>query len=103
MLGIPSLPFLPSASLPELVWVLASLIGTWLAARAWWAAGQPRSRLKNGIRMLASGVFLVDGVIAMLNGPAQNPTWLSVLTPMAITFGVVSMALLSVIDEQAKS
>lgn len=102
MTQIPSLPFLPSASLPELVWVLASLFGTCLAASAWLKDARPRLRLKNGIRMVGSGLFLATGVAAMFNPPAANPSWLSVLTPMVISFGVFGMALLSVIDEQAK-
>lgn len=97
---LPSLPFAASASLPELIWVLASLIGSYMAASAWLCADQPRTRLKNVVRTAASGMFLLVGVIAVFTPPPVSPTWLSVLTPMAIAFGVTAMALLSVIDEQ---
>lgn len=97
---IPSLPFLPSASLPEVLWVTASLIGLWVAASAWFSGRNPRAYLKNGIRAVVSLVFLADGVAAMLTPPVANPTWLSVITPMTCAFAAFSMALLSVIDEQ---
>lgn len=102
MTQLPNLPFLPSASLPEAVWVTVSLVGTWISVVSWAKNYNPRVRLKNAIRSIASGVFLADGVASMFTAPASNPTWLSVLTPMVICFGVFSMALLSVIDEQAK-
>lgn len=99
---IPSLPFLPTASLPEVVWVAVSLIGTWVSLRAWARDTQPRIKLKNAVRAIASGVFMANGVAAMFTRPPETPTWLSVLTPMVFSFGAFSMALLSVIDEQAK-
>lgn len=102
MLQIPSLPFLPSASLPEVVWVTVSLIGTVVSIQAWLNDTKPRARLKNGIRSVTSGAFCLTGLGAMFNPPPANPTWLSVLTPIVIAFGVFSMSLLSVIDEQAK-
>lgn len=101
-MSIPSLPFLPTASLPEVVWILASLFGLVLTARAWGHPSTHAQRLKHAIRALVSILFLVCGVASAYTPPAVNPTWLSVFTPITIAVAVVSMALLSVIDEQAK-
>jgi hypothetical protein len=101
MLPPPSLPYLPSVSLPEVVWVAASAIAMAMAMRAWARWPQPRARLKNLLRTIASAAALGCGLISAATPPATNPTWLSVITPMTIAFVTVAMALLSVIDEQA--
>lgn len=98
---IPSLPFLTTASLPEVVWIVVSLVAMAISTGAWFRDARPRVRLKNLIRAGTSGVFFACGVASAFTPPPVNPTWLSVLTPMTFAFGVTSMALLTVIDEQS--
>ena len=97
---IPSLPFLPSANILEILWVAAGCVATLLAWRSWHTASSHRIKLKNIVRCMASAVFTFNGILAMFTQPPASISWLSVLTPLAIVFGVTSMALLSVIDEQ---
>jgi hypothetical protein len=100
VIPIPSLPFFPSASLPELVWVTTALVAILASVHAWRRISEPSTRLKNAIRAVGSVPLLVTGIMAMLNPPQPTPTLLSLLTPMAIAFTCMGMALICVIDEQ---
>lgn len=97
---IPSLPFLETASIYEVLWGLASMVSFWLAIASWQCASAPRYRLKAAIRVAISVVFLIDGVLAMFTPGVQRPTMLSVITPMTFVLSAAGMALLAVTDEQ---
>lgn len=97
---IPSLPFLETASIYEVLWVFASLVSFWLAVGSWRCASAPRYRLKAAIRVAISVVFVIDGVLAAFTPGVPRPTLLSVMNPLAFVFGATGMAMLAVIDEQ---
>lgn len=99
---LPSLPFLPTVSLPELVWLTSALAACILAVRSYRLAGDSRTRLKNMVRFTSSAVCCLTGFLAAMTPPPAIPTFLSVLTPMAIAFACAGMALVSVIDVQAE-
>lgn len=98
---IPSLPLFPTASLPELVWLASALAGVAVTLMAWRQARSWPTRTKNMIRLASNGLFLVVGVMAVATPPVANPTWLSVLTPLAIAWATVGMTLIAVIDQQS--
>jgi hypothetical protein len=100
LMTIPSVPFFPNASLPELVWLASSLTGAILTLMAWRKARAWQARMKNALRLASNVLFVVVGMMAMSTPPALNPTWLSVLTPMAIAAASVGMTFIAVIDEQ---
>ena len=97
---IPSIPYIPNASLPELVWLASSLTGAILTLMAWRKARAWPARAKNALRLASNLLFVVVGLMAMSTPPAANPSWLSVLTPLAIAVASVGMTFIAVIDEQ---
>lgn len=98
---IPSIPAFPNASLPELVWVVCSLVSMLLAIKQGRLEdGHSRTKLKNGIRFASALTLLGVGLMAMTTPPPASPTWLSVFTPLAISLATAGMATLSLIDEQ---
>lgn len=97
---IPSLPWFPDASVPEIVWATASLIGTWLAVLSWRRSSDHTIRLKCALRAVSCALFLLTGLLSLWTPPVPTPTLLSVTAPIAIAVGATVMALLSVIDTQ---
>lgn len=98
---IPSLPQFPTASLPELIWLASALTGAVLTLKVWRHARSWPTRSKNLIRLTSNGLFLVVGLLAVATPPVANPTWLSVLTPLAIAWAAVGMTFIAMIDQQS--
>lgn len=99
---IPSLPFVPTASLPEVLWVIVAWVVFALTFRAWHRALVARYRAKNVVRMCAAIVSLGLGMVAFLSPPAEHPTWISVLNPLGVSFITFCMGLLSLLEDQAR-
>lgn len=99
---LPSLPFFPTTSLPEVVWLGCALAACVLAVRSYRLSSDSRTRLKNGVRFTSGAACGLTGVLAAMSPPPVTPTFLSVLTPVTIAFTCAGMALVSVIDVQAE-
>lgn len=99
---LPSLPFFPTTSLPEVVWLGSALAACILAVRSYRLSSDSRTRLKNGVRFTSGAVCCLTGFLAALSPPPLIPTFLSLLTPITIAFACAGMALVSVIDVQAE-